>query len=243
MTMTSEQEPSASDQASAPHNFQMTMTMDTTSTVGPSDPQGHYESRVVFDSIASTTTMNEKPMNMPYPKAAGTAFTLFYDERGKTIDMTGEGALAGDAASALKQVMTSVMASPAPLTLAVGESVTVPDQFKIPIPGVSSAPGGAMNATGETTYTLSSVTFDGADRIAHLTTRKTTTMGRNDDVGLEEHITSDGTLDVNIDRGLTIHSAQRINIDGNMHFAARGVVAEHSTRIHGTATTNSDLVK
>jgi hypothetical protein len=249
-TMTSEQEPAVPGQASAPQNVHMTMTMDTTSTVGPSDPQGHYESHVVFDSIASTATMNEKPMNMPYPNAAGTAFTLFYDELGKTIDMTGEGALTGDAATALKQVMTSVMASPAPLTLAVGESVTVPGGFKMPLPsGASSAPGGAMTTTGETKYTLSSITFDGADRIAHLTTKKTLAMSTGSpgngasEFKLEQRITGDGTMDVNIDRGLTIHTAERINIDGTSRIAARSGSTERSMRMHGTMTLNTDLVK
>jgi hypothetical protein len=187
---------------------------------------------------------------MPYPKAPGTSFTLFYDERGKTIDMTGEGALAGDTASSLKQVMTSVMASPAPLTLAVGESVTVPSGFKMPIPsGASSAPGGGMTTTGETKYTLSSITFDGADRIAHLTTKKTLTMnvgspGNNaSEFRLEQRITGDGTMDVNIDRGLTIHSAERLKIDGTSRVAAPGGSTERSMRMHGTITVNTDLVK
>ena len=247
-TLTSEQEVPAG-QPIPPQIFHTVMTMDSTMTVGPSNEQGHYDAHVVFDSIEATSTMNDKPMTIPKPDAAGLAFTMSYDEHGKTIDMAGASAPGAEAAAAIKQMMASAMTTPAPLTLAVGESVTVPNQLRLPVTGgVSSAGGGGMTTTGETKYTLSSITFDGADRIAHLTTKRTATMSGSPGAAeavqftLEQHWSADGTIDVNIDRGITIHSSQRIDIDGTSRFVTRGSPGR-SMRNHGTTTLISDLVK
>jgi hypothetical protein len=249
-TMTSEQESPAPEQGNAPQNIRMTMAMDTTATVGPANAQGHYESHVVCDSIETTATMNDKPMPIPGPAQAASAltFTIVYDDHGKTIDMTGEGDRENQAVSALKQMMTTAMTAPAALTLAVGESVTVPDLLQLPSTGGSSA-SGRMTTTGETKYTLTSITFDGADRIAHLTTKKTAmTKGSPGDTDafaftIEQRLTGDGTLDVNIDRGITLHSGQRINMEGVSRIASRGDGTDRSMRTHGTIAINSDYVK
>src|SRR5262245_41736239 len=89
-TMTSEQESPARGRASPPQNIHVVTTMDTTATVGPANAEGHYESHVVCDSIVATATVNGKPMPIPTPEADALTFTFFYDDRGKTIDMTGE---------------------------------------------------------------------------------------------------------------------------------------------------------
>jgi len=246
-TMASEQEEPAG-QAIAPQILHTTMTLDSTMTVGPSNGQGRYEAHVVLDSIEATSTMNDKPMTLPKPDAAALAFTMSYDEHGKAIDISGDSASGADAAAAIKQMMRSAMTTPAPLTLSVGESVTVPSQLRLPLSGsVSSAGGGAMITTGETKYTLSSITFDGADRIAHLTTKRTATMSGSPgsaavQTTLEQHWSGEGTMDVNIDRGITIHSSQRIDIDGTSRIVMRGS-PERSMRTHGTTTLTTDLVK
>jgi len=246
-TMTSEQEVPAG-QAIPPQILHTTMTMDSTMTVGPSDEHGRYDAHVVLQSIEATSTMNDKPMTIPKPNAGGLAFTMSYDEHGKTIDMTGDSGPGADAAAAIKQMMASAMTTPAPLTLAVGESVTVPNQLRLPLSGGgSSAGGGSMTTTGETRYTLSSITFDGADRIAHLTTKRTATMSGSPgsaavQTTLEEHWSAAGTIDVNIDRGITIHSSERVDIDGTSRIVMRGS-PERSMRTHGTTTLTLDLVK
>src|SRR5262249_42071906 len=157
---------------------------------------------VVLDSIEATSTMNDKPMTIPTPDAAGLAFTMSFDEHGTTIDMTGDSPSGANAAAAIKQMMATAMTKPAPLTLAIGESVTVPNRLPLPLSrDASSAGGGALTTTGETKYTLSSITFDGADRIAHLTTKRTATMsgspGGAVQTTLEQHWSADGTMDVN----------------------------------------------
>lgn len=248
--MTSEQEPAPAGQAIPPQNLDMTLTADTTSTVGPADAQGRYEAHVVCDTAISTTTINGKPMaNPPNAKIAGMAFTFVYDDQGKVIDVTADSGLASEAVAAIKQMLTTAMSTPAPLTLAVGETTTVRDPLK-PVLSPAAVPGsiGEFSMTGETRYTLTAITFDGADRIAHLTTTKSITLSRGpsaapgSDVTFDERISGDGTLDVNIDRGIMLHSGQQLIIDGTMHMSARGAPAP-SMRMHGTTTVTSDVLK
>ncbi len=160
------------------------------------------------------------------------------------IDVTGERGPASEAVAAFKQMLTTVMSTPAPLTLAVGETTTVPDPLKAPL-SAAAVPGaiGEFAITGETRYTLTSITFDGADRIAHLTTTRSVTFSRGSsagpgsDVTFEERISGDGTLDVNIDRGIVLHSGQHLIIDGTTHMAARNGGAAH---VHANARHHDD---
>jgi hypothetical protein len=243
--MTSEQEPAPGGPVMPPQNMDMTLTTDTTSTVGPADAKGRYEAHVVCDTAVSATTINGKPMaNPPNAKMAGLAFTFVYDEQGKVVDVTADPGLASEAVAAVKQMLTTAMSTPAPLTLAVGETTTVRDPLKAPL-SAAAVPG----AIGETQYTLTAITFDGADRIAHLATTKSIMLSRGpsaasgSDVTFDQRITGDGTLDVNIDRGIVLHSGQRLTIDGTMHLATRNGDAAPSTRMHGNTTITSDVLK
>jgi len=249
--MTSEQEPAPGGPVMPPQNMDMTLTTDTTSTVGPADAKGRYEAHVVCDTAVSATTINGKPMaNPPNAKMAGLAFTFVYDEQGKVVDVTADSGLASEAVAGVKQMLTTAMSTPAPLTLAVGETTTVRDPLKAPLPGAAVPSAiGEFAISGETQYTLTAITFDGADRIAHLTTTKSINFSRGSaaapgsDVTFDQRIKSDGTIDVNIDRGIVLHSGQLLIIDGTMHLAARGGAPAPSMRMHGTTTITSDVVK
>ena len=81
-----------------------------------------------------------------------------------------------------------------------------------------------MGIQAETRYTLTSVTFDGADRIAHLTSHTTTTIGRGSPSpapggspsALAMTMTGDGKSDVNVDRGIVLHAEQQATIEATM---------------------------
>jgi hypothetical protein len=94
---------------------------------------------------------------------------------------------------------------------------------------------------------LTSVTFDGADRIAHLAVASTNTVsqptGSTDarHVGLDVRTVSEGKMDVNVDRGIVLHTETRTTIDGLIQSGSQTTVPP--MRTHGTMTMSADLTK
>jgi hypothetical protein len=230
----------------------MHFAMDTTSTIGPTDDQGHYTARMTIDQLSVSSTMNGKPM--PLPATLGDSvekpvMTVSYDDQGKMTDIAMDGGPAG-VTDALKQLITRASATLAPMTLSVGETVTVPVALNLPIPGGpmpgAVAPAG-MGMSGETQYTLTAVTFDGADRIAHLTLRVSNRMTPAASAGATPMafamtVTGDGKMDVNVDRGIILHSEQRATMETSMQPPAVGS-AMPEMRMHGKVSSGSDFVK
>lgn len=251
MNMTMTPDPSADTARSMPQmTSSMTMTAEHTTTVGPTDEHGHYGARVVCDSASHTAMLNGKPAPIPSGAADRVleqVMTFSYDDQGKMLDVATEGggldpALAGS----LKQMLTAALAAAPPITLSVGESVTVPTQVNIPMP---SAAAGTLSNSGEMRYTLRSVTFDGADRIAHLATASNNAItssavaaGAIPGVASDMRTVSEGTMDVNVDRGIVLHSETRTTLDGSTRVEG-GQIAVPPMRIHGTITLSADLTK
>jgi hypothetical protein len=227
----------------------MTMNMHTeiesTSAVGPTDDRGYYSSQMTIDHVSMTMTMNGQPMPSAPALAdvATRAVTISYDDQGKILDTSIAGGDAGVANETLKQIMARAFATVAPMTLSVGESVTIPGAMNLPIPGGAA---GTLDVGAETRYTLTSVTFDGADRIAHLAVHNTSTMTHpaaavgSRAMALDMTMTGDGTTDVNVDRGLILHMELHSTIETSMQAPAP---AARSVRMHGAFTMVSDLVK
>jgi hypothetical protein len=205
--------------------------------------------------------MNGQPALMPPPVAqvAGQVVTFFYDDQGKVIEVPAagsptdsrlRGALTASAAAApLKQMLTSALAAAPPMTLSVGETATVPTQLNLPLAAGAAGTAMSMSVSGETRYTLTSVTFDGADRIAHLAMTMTGALnhgmpaeGDGSKIAVDTRMTSEGTSDVNVDRGIMLHNEQRMTIDGSMRFEL-GNAATPPMRMHGTMKMSADLTK
>ena len=243
--MTTETDPAAAGGASVPTAMNMHAVVDTTSAIGPTDHDGHYSARMTIDTISATVTMNGREMPSPATGGAKQVITFSYDENGKVIDVS-TGDTASAAMDAAKQILMRAFATVAPMTLSVGESMTMPTALNLPMP--SGGPTAPMGVAGETRYTLTSVTFEGADRIAHLTSHTTSTMNQapssaaTSAVAFDMTITSDGKSDVNVDRGIVLHAEQRSTIGGAM----RGGAADRTmpnVNMHGTVTIVTDLVK
>ena len=233
---------------------------DSTSTVGPTDAQGHYQARVVFDTASYTAMLNGQPMpangqavpGSPPAELIGAAMTFSYDDQGKVVDVAMDAAMPASLAGPLKQMLTAAMGAAPPMTLSVGESITVPARLDLPNPAAPNTL--AMQMTGETRYTLTSVTFDGADRIAHLKSATTGVVNQASPAAsagprftFEIRTSSEGTSDVNIDRGIVLHTEQRMTIDGAMRISAPPHVTPAPPippmLIHGTMRISSDLAK
>ena len=247
MTMTVTPDPAADAARSMPPvATSMVTNAEHTTTVGPTDEHGHYSARVLCDSVSYTVTINGKPGPVPADMAdrlVGQVVTFSYDDQGKILKVDTEGGVDPNLAAALKQTLVSAFAAAPPITLSVGESVTVPAQVNIPTP-MSAV---MMSTSSETRYTLTSVTFDGADRIAHLAVASTNTVsqpiGSTDarPVGLDVRTVSEGKMDVNVDRGIVLHTETRTTIDGLIQSGSQTTVPP--MRTHGTMTMSADLTK
>ena len=136
------------------------------------------------------------------------------------------------------------MAYAEPITLAVGEMITVPRVMNLPMP--ASGPAGGMTMTLETRYTLTAITFDGADRIAHLALAMTAKVGSAMAptaaaiMTTETRSTGEGTVDVNVDRGIVLHNEMRMTTDTSMR--SQGSPMIPSMQSHGTTTLSVDVI-
>ena len=230
----------------APQHVEMKMTTEVTSAVGPTDARGHYDSRVTVDAATWTASMNGQPMPMPSSpeQAIGTSFIIHLDDQGKMIDADVNGA-PQSAAGAVKQMLTGLMAATEPITLSIGETITQPRVMSLPMPGAGSTGGMAM--TGETRYTLTSITFDGADRIAHLAVGITANVGATvappaaASMTTETRTAGEGTIDVNVERGIVLHNELRMTTDTSMR--SQGSPMLPSMQSHGTMTLSVDVIK
>lgn len=232
-----------------PIDMVMHTVVDTTSVVGPTDAAGHYTAALTIDNMAATMTMNGREMPIPAAMndpAARPVITFSYDDQGRVLSIsTGDASAPNPAAEFAKQILSRAMASAGPITLSVGETVTVPAAFEFPMP--AGAPIMPMGIKGETRFTLTSISFDGADRIAHLTSHSTGTISQAPPAGaasisFDLTMTTEGKSDVNVDRGFIVHSEQRSTMEGTMRGAATASVMP-GMRMHGTFTNASDVVK
>jgi hypothetical protein len=243
--MTTEMDSAA---GSAPTTVNIHNVVDTTSAIGPTGNDGRYSARMTIDTISATAAMNGRELPLPSlaTDAAKPVITFSYDENGKVTDVSA-GDTAGVAGDAAKRILMRAFATVAPMTLSVGESVTLPTALNLPLPG--GGPALPMGIEGETRYTLTSVTFEGADRIAHLTSHTTSTMSQEPSsaptgppVAFDMTMTGDGKSDVNVDRGIVLHAEQQGTFDASMRGPSTNQKMPR-VRMHGTFTIVSDLVK
>jgi len=145
-----------------------TMNIEMTTTVGTPDEQGRYQAHGTIEAASMVLTIDgqTRPLENSMSKLEGIDMTITYAADGRVIDMTTTPALPG--ADVVKTMLTGVTGLEAPVSLTVGETVTRPFAFSTLL--ASSANQG-MGMSGNQQLTLVSIAPDGADRIAHVTTK------------------------------------------------------------------------
>lgn len=228
------------DQAGAaaprpPTRLSGTTAFVATVVVGASDDAGRVEARMTYDEITADFGFNGGPQRAATPAdLQGRELTLVYDRDGRIVDVKSN--FTANVADAFKPAIVNIVGAAAPLTLAVGESVTRPTNMMLPLPG-ADRPG---ELTYTTQFTLASVTVDGGERVAHLATTMTAQMnsppvaasGANASTTMR--IDGTGTIDVNVERGIVMKAEQTVTLDGMFGAAAAGGLP--ATRIRGTMT-------
>ena len=216
---------SADSPSPPPELVDIATTMDLTSTVGPLDNRGEYDARVVIEHATMTATSHGQ-VAAPQVGGHGPTVLFRYDDHGRMTGATVESE-GGYVDTAVTRAMTAMLATVAPITLSIGQTVTVPMETPVPLPG-----GSSLSTRGETRLTLTSVSFDGADRIAHLAVTTTTS---------EIPTISEGKMDVNIDRGIVVHNEEKTTLGGLSSASLRP--AKPGDVIRTTVTVSMDLVR
>jgi hypothetical protein len=189
-----------------PTKLVMQSTFGHTLAIGPRDEAGNITAHITFDELAGTVSMNG--MSIPTPQSAslkGKEATVVYDATGTVTSISMPDNTVPDA---VKQMVSSMLQSLPVGTVAVGESVTVPLAMSLPLP----VGGNGLNVTGSTKMTLMSVANEGGQRVAHYASESTgrVTADGNAPMGIsgasgtsDTQFTLKGTMDVNLDHGLT----------------------------------------
>jgi hypothetical protein len=225
VTMTGPQAPQAPQgpQASqGPMRSLGTVVFDSTQTVGGWDAEGHLTMHVTYDRVTADMTMNGKavPSQNIFDSLKGKTLTSTFDAQGKVVDFQVPDDLAAMTPN-LKELIASATGRLPMVTLAVGETTTVPLNMALPIP-TGAAP---MTLTGQTRFKLVSVHREGDERIASLEqksegklTSSTELPGPNGPIGMNFNFTvvGSGTTEWNPDSGFVKSSTGTSTIDGTM---------------------------
>ena len=198
------------------------VVFDSTQTVGGWDAEGHLSMRMTYDRITADMTMDGKavPSSSIFDSLNGKTLTATFDAQGKVVDFRAPDDLAPLMPS-LKELMASATGRLPMVTLAVGETTTVPLNMALPIP-TGAAP---MTLTGQTTFKLLSVHREGNERIASLEqksegklTSSTELPGPNGPIAMNVNFTvvGGGTTEWNPDSGFVKSSTATSTIDGTM---------------------------
>jgi hypothetical protein len=212
-----------------------------TMTLGTPDADGRVEAALVCDELSTELSFNG--VALPGADArqgmVGQRLSLTIDRDGRVTDVsTSPENRALLAAS--KEMLASVFGTTSPLSLAVGESTTVPLSLALPLP----VAGSSLNAAGETKYTLERVDRDGNDRVAHLALATSSHISQPLQGASGESMTVDmtlataGTLDANLERGVVRFSQQHGTVDLTLHATSTSLPFT-SLHVRGTVASQS----
>jgi hypothetical protein len=174
---------------------------------GPRNAEGTMTVRVAFEDATVTATLNGSPMPVPKQNVSGNSVVLEYarDNIPRIVETTG----AIDAGSARTMIDGFSAMLPADASLAVGETLDVPVNLPLPLPGVR---GGAL--AGTLHLSLTSIEQDGDARIARLAqTIETTVNGQGADTAMKISMSGGGTMIWDVTHGVQREQDANINLD------------------------------
>ena len=205
---------------------------------GSRDAQGQMESRMTYDQMNVSVTLNGQPMpgGAPASQLVGRQVTMKYDDQGNVVDVQMPADMPAPAEQMKGLIMAFSNALP-PVTLAIGESTSVPLNLALPMP----LPGGSASPSlqGQTVLKLLSIDRDGAapenaaDRIARFESTIDVSLDNSDTaaappgpllgVKLEFRVNGKGTMDANLDGGFIKTSQMNGTLDGAVSPGSSGV--------------------
>jgi|KBSMisStaDraftv2_1062788.scaffolds.fasta_scaffold238263_2 hypothetical protein len=214
----------------------VTVSLELTSTVGPADNRGRYEARVVCDRAAWTATIDGSPAPASYlnpDKMARHAFTIRYGEHNEFRTLLWEVDPSPDIA-AFTELVTDALVIAVPPALSAGETVTDRGALSLARPATYGDTDTRLIPTGNTRYTMNAITFNGADRIAHLAMKNSGTEtfgpeppipGAGPPARITIQVRGEGTSEVNLDRGLVLRHEQRVTTETSRQVEGRSTAS------------------
>jgi hypothetical protein len=187
------------------------LTMDITTRMlmksGPRNAEGTMTVRVAIEDASVTTTLNGSPMPVPMQNVSGNSVVLEYsrDNIPRVVETTG----AIDAGSARTMIDGFSAMLPPNASIAVGETLDVPVNFPLPLPGVR---GGAL--AGTLHLTLKSIGQEGDARIARLEQKMESTVnGQAADTAMKISMNGGGTMVWDLTHGIQREQDATIDLD------------------------------
>src|SRR5262249_44559145 len=138
--------------------------VEITQKSGPANAQGHIEAEITYEEVSTGLTMNGQAMPASGTSASfiGKKVTVTFDEQGSVLDIKVT-ADVGIPEESFRQMLKSMYGNLPAISLAVGETTTVPLDFTLPLP-VQGAP--PLKMDGDVKHTLASIEKDASGRIA-----------------------------------------------------------------------------
>ncbi len=171
----------------------------------------------------------------PLDRLVGTNMTMTFGLDGRAIDVATTPSLPG--VDAVKAMLTGITGLEGPVTLHVGEMRKRPFSLSTL---VASNPNSGLALSGEQQLTLVSITPSGADRIAHVTTKMSSSASPQPGAagpGAPFAMAGTGTMDVNVDRGIVTRLEQHMDMTSALPMPAPAGATQLTTpRMHGVVT-------
>lgn len=186
------------------------------------DKDGAVEARLTIDRLETEETINGKTRTDDSAPLVGQTLTAVFDHAGKLTNLTVPKEIQRSA-SRLKALITvahGTLSNVSPTTLGVGETVTMPWEVPVRLPGTSEKAPYQI----QTTLTLRAIETRGKDRIARFDQRIESTGDTGD-----LKVTGAGTIELNIDRGFIAASSTEWTLTGSYRPKELPDTAEPST--------------
>ena len=221
--------------------------VEITQKSGPANAQGHIEAEITYEEVSTGVTMNGQamPANDTSGNFIGKKVTVTFDKEGSVLDIKVP-ADVGIPEESFRQMLKSMYGNLPAISLAVGETATVPLDFTLPLPVPGAPP---LKMDGEVKHTLASIEKDASGRIAKFDHSIVGKMLTDVDMpastgkvkmSLDFTLSGTGAMLRDLDKGFVRSSETNATFDGKIKITAEsGTPQMPSMNLRGTTKTTT----
>ena len=233
--------------ATVPVTMATKTVVETTQKSGPANAQGHIEAEIIYEEVSTGVTMNGQamPANDTSGNFIGKKVTVTFDKEGSVLDIKVP-ADVGIPEESFRQMLKSMYGNLPAISLAVGETATVPLDFTLPLPVPGAPP---LKMDGDVKHTLASIERDARGRIAKFDHSIVGKMLTDVDMpastgkvkmSLDFTLSGAGAMVRDLDKGFVRSSETNATFDGKIKITNEsGTPQMPSMNLHGTTKTTT----